>query len=287
MLADKEENGFPVDKRGFEIGVLSHEGNRKKINQDNVLVKVGELNGSEFGLFAVADGMGGLYAGEEASKIAIEELNRWWNERLYELIYKGCLFEDSYIDSQLEAVFNIINLKVKIYGNLTGQKSGTTLTVLFIYRDRLFIKHIGDSRVYLMNSDIKKLTKDHSWIAEEVRAGRLTWEEARIHPKRNILTQCLGVKDEIHTFTMEGGVEAEDSFLVCSDGFYGYFSDSEIHSRYTAGRKDKIKLQDFACIMVDQVISKGAHDNVSVILVRLVTGGKNKDGIFRRIKSLV
>lgn len=276
-----------MGKRGFEIGVLSHEGNRKKINQDNVLIKVGELNGSEFGLFAVADGMGGLYAGEEASKIAIEELSRWWNERLYELIYKGCLFKDSYIDSQLETVFNTINLKIKTYGSMTGQKSGTTLTVLFICKDRLFIKHIGDSRVYLINSGIKKLTKDHSWVTEEVLAGRLTADEARVHPKRNILTQCLGVKDEIITFTIEGSVEAQDSFLVCSDGFYGYFSESEIYSRYTAGVKDKIKLQDFVCTMVDQVISKGAHDNVSVILVRQVTGCKNKNGIFNKIKTIV
>jgi serine/threonine protein phosphatase PrpC len=264
----------------------SHEGNRKKINQDNVLLKSGECKRKEFGPFAVATVWEGFMQAMRPVKLQLWRL-AVVERKAYELIYKGCLFKDSYIDSQLETVFNTINLKIKTYGSMTGQKSGTTLTVLFICKDRLFIKHIGDSRVYLINSGIKKLTKDHSWVTEEVLAGRLTADEARVHPKRNILTQCLGVKDEIITFTIEGSVEAQDSFLVCSDGFYGYFSESEIYSRYTAGVKDKIKLQDFVCTMVDQVISKGAHDNVSVILVRQVTGCKNKNSIFNKIKTIV
>jgi serine/threonine protein phosphatase PrpC len=205
--------------RTFEIGFASHAGNRKKINQDSVLIKVGEHNKNEFGLFAVADGMGGLAAGEEAGRMAIEELNNWWNECLYELINKGCIYKPSCISNKLEHVFKSINSKIRNYADREACTMGTTLTVLFIYENRYFVKHIGDSRLYVLNSKINKITEDHSWVAQEVSMGRLTEEEAGIHPRRNILTQCLGVYGEFSTFTYEGEIETETHFLFAVMAF--------------------------------------------------------------------
>ncbi len=254
--------------RTFEIGFASHAGNRKKINQDSVLIKVGEHNKNEFGLFAVADGMGGLAAGEEAGRMAIEELNNWWNECLYELINKGCIYKPSCISNKLEHVFKSINSKIRNYADREACTMGTTLTVLFIYENRYFVKHIGDSRLYVLNSKINKITEDHSWVAQEVSMGRLTEEEAGIHPRRNILTQCLGVYGEFSTFTYEGEIETGDAFLVCSDGFYVYFSDDEMFLRYGDSIRENLTAQSHVDMMVGSVLSKDALDNISCILVR-------------------
>ncbi len=257
-----------MGKRAFDIGVSSHMGNRKKINQDSVLIKVGEHCGNEFGLFAVADGMGGLDAGEEAGRIAVEGLNSWWNERLYGLIRDGCVLKPSNISCELEMVFEKINLDIKKYSDRKALKMGTTLTVIFIYEDRYFVKHIGDSRLYMLNSGIKKVTMDHSWVAREVQSGHLTEEEAKEHPRRNVLLQCLGVHDQLHTFTEENEIKANDAFLICSDGFHVYLSDKEMLSSYQETVENKFSSQYYVDLTVRRVLSKEALDNISCILIR-------------------
>lgn len=259
-----------MDKRAFDIGVSSHMGNRKKTNQDSVLIRVGEHNGNEFGLFAVADGMGGLDEGEVAGRIAVEGIGSWWNEKLYGFIKDGSVLKPSYISCELERVFEKINLDIKNYAGREALKMGTTLTALLIYENRYLVKHIGDSRLYILNSGIRKVTRDHSWVAWQVQKGHLTEEEAREHPQRNVLLQCLGVHDQLNTFTEENEIKANDAFLICSDGFHVYLSDMEMYHYHADCLNNNYSAQRYVDLTVRDVLSKDALDNISCIMIRRI-----------------
>ncbi len=198
----------------------------KKINQDNILVRTAQNRHSSYGIFAVADGMGGLSHGEVASRIACDFLNSWWEEEIPHLLNNDKIhFED--LEISLEKLFNKINGEIFKFASQAGENAGTTLSVLFIYNSYYIIKHIGDSRIYRIGKEVEQLTYDHTWVSFQVSSGNLTYDEARVHPKRNVLTQCLGVFSELDIFTKRGVIENDDVFIICSDGFYDKLDDND------------------------------------------------------------
>jgi PPM family protein phosphatase len=260
-----------MNKNVFDIGVESLIGFNRKINQDRLLVKVGEEDESgEFGLFAVADGMGGLSAGEKASSICIEELNSWWNEELSELLVLDVTIYETMrlISEKLENELYRINEKVISYGNEMGKKIGTTLTAAFVYMNHYVIKHIGDSRVYLLgDNDISVLTMDHSWVGEQVRSAVITPEEARNHPDKNILTQCIGVRNDIEVNSVVGELGDEGALLLCSDGFYNVISDPEIQKYLKIYKKYRKPAQKLVEEYFGLIERREGQDDASAIVL--------------------
>ena len=253
--------------RSFVIGALSDIGSVKKSNQDNILAKVGENESGDFGLFVVADGMGGLAAGEKASEIAVNEFEKWWDESLTFSLssLKSVAFGE--IDRELDQVFKNANNRIQNLGKTLGDRTGTTLSMLFIYGNQYVVKHIGDSRVYIANTELVQLTEDHSWVAQQVREGKMSRDEGKNHPKRNIITQCLGLKRDINIFTTCGNVKDGDTFLVCSDGFYNHLEDIEIVQAVREYRLSDADVQDIAAKLFNRVKERGASDNASAIIV--------------------
>lgn len=254
-------------KRSFAIGALTDIGNVKKTNQDNILVKVGDGKSGEFGFFLVADGMGGLTAGDVASWIIVNEFSSWWEHGLTDILHRGKNVDLDLISSELDRLIRDINQKVIYFGLSINARVGSTLTMLFIYQDKYLIKHIGDSRIYRINSSIAKLTEDHSWVAQQVREGKMKEEEAKNHPKRNILTRCIGVIEDIEIFQTCGDIAPDDGFLVCSDGFYNYLSDDEIYNSVCTCKKEDADIQQSLGSLLERVKLRGARDNVSAIAV--------------------
>ena len=211
-------------------------------------------------LFAIADGMGGAQAGEVASRLAAESLRESEQGEL----------------SSLEQAVELIqeaNRRVYAYSseNASARGMGTTMTVALVDGDRVTIGHVGDSRAYLLRDDeLTQLTQDHSLVAELVRSGRLTPEEAETHPRRSVITRALGTDSEVEVDVFSLRAQDRDLFLLCSDGLTSMVTDSAIERILAGARAD---LDDAAKKLIAAANHAGGEDNITVVLFELAGGG--------------
>ncbi|MDY4079318.1 MAG: PP2C family serine/threonine-protein phosphatase [Clostridium sp.] len=261
-------------KYSFEVSVVTDKGNIKKVNQDNILVNIGEYNHEDFGVFVVCDGVGGLSSGEMASAIAVKNLQEWWNQEIDNLIQN---FIEEEIKNSLTNIINKINKEIIEYSKANNSKMGTTLSLLLLIKKKYYIAHVGDSRIYKINKDIKQLTEDQSYVAMKVKNGEMTKEEAEKSSKKNLLLQCIGVKENLNIFFSSGKLKKSDVFIVCSDGFYKTYPQKEILHQIFSWKKNNYKEpQKFAKDMVEKAKEYGEKDNISIIIVK----SKNRLGDF-------
>jgi PPM family protein phosphatase len=220
--------------------------------------KVREQNEDAYGykdnLFIVADGMGGHQAGEIASAITVQTiLNSVLNPQI----------ETGLKEVILQANQAILN-EVSKHQELQGM--GTTVAVLVIMNDLAYITHVGDSRIYrLSGGRLVQLTVDHSLVAELVRTGGLTEEQAKTHPQRNILTKALGTDGALEFEVNTVPVLKGDKFLLCSDGLTGMIDKTVL--------AEIISLDQDPQVIVENLIStannNGGTDNITVILIEV------------------
>ncbi|MDP4183259.1 MAG: protein phosphatase 2C domain-containing protein [Bacillota bacterium] len=274
-------------ERFFVTSAYSDTGNFKSVNQDCIITRTGKLGQSVYGLFAVADGMGGLSYGEVASQIASKVLNSWWDVNLYNLLNNSgkSLLND--LEKSICALFYDINDCVRDYSKREGVRIGTTLSLIFIYNSDFFINHVGDSRIYRINKSVTQLTTDHTWVADQVLSGYLTKEEARLHPNRNILTQCVGVYEKPEIYSLRGVLEAGDLFFICSDGFYDKLNEYDFLFAAMNFVKSVNKSNDsFAKDLIEDVKMIGEKDNISLIIVFPKVEGL-KDFLLKKLRKII
>lgn len=239
----------------FGIGE-THVGKIRENNEDSVLIK-NEPVGALPNLYVVADGMGGHKAGEIASSLAI----RYCCDYLSEENVQGELL-DELIDGVRYA-----NEMVYEYSRSNDDCSnmGTTFVGCTISDSRAYIAHVGDSRLYrITNDDIEQITMDHSYVAEMVRAGKLTAEEAKNHPDRNIITRAVGTDPKVEVDGIVLDIGDNDILLLCSDGLCTMVGDEEIHDIVC---DCNLSLDDRLKALVDKANENGGRDNISVILI--------------------
>ncbi|GAA1975170.1 protein phosphatase 2C domain-containing protein [Isoptericola halotolerans] len=238
-------------------GAATHEGLRRRVNED------GFLAGD--GVFLVADGMGGHDAGEVASALALEALSP--------------LRDVTRVDPDV-VVGLVTAAQARIRGIDTGpggRAAGTTLTgAVVAYQDDvpywLFV-NVGDSRTYLLSGGtLDQVSVDHSEVQQLVDAGLLTEEEARRHPRRNVVTRALGADETPAPDFRYVPVVLDDRLLVCSDGLTVELTDERI----TQVLLDHADPQQAAARLVDEAIAAGGRDNITVVVVD-VTGGNDAD----------
>jgi PPM family protein phosphatase len=227
---------------------LSHAGRRRRHNEDAYVV--------EPPLFAVADGMGGAKAGEVASSLAAAALQETDGE-------------GSSGEARVAALIQEANRRV--FRRATEDRDvsgmGTTMTVALVEGERVVIGHVGDSRAYLFRDGrLEQLTEDHSLVAELVRSGKLTPEEAEIHPQRAVITRAVGTEPDVDvdTFSIEGA--AGDLFLICSDGLTDMLDEETIREAVEQNRPD---LQQTAKALVNAANRVGGEDNITVVFFEL------------------
>jgi PPM family protein phosphatase len=225
-------------------------GRQRSANEDSLAVRPP--------LFAVADGMGGAKAGEVASAVAVEAV-----ERARE--------SGEPPEAQLAGIVRDANRR--IYDLAVADESrrgmGTTLTLAKVHGDEVSLAHVGDSRAYRMrDGELSQLTRDHSLVAELERSGQITPEAAEHHPQRSIITRALGPEPdvEVDTYTLAG--REGDLFLICSDGLTSMISDDEM----TSILRSAPSLEDAADALVRAANQSGGKDNITVILFRLGEG---------------
>jgi serine/threonine protein phosphatase PrpC len=241
-------------------GAASHVGLVRETNEDTFTA-----DGS---LFVVADGMGGHAAGEVASALAVSRLRTLSDASPMRL------------DDILQAV-DSANRDILASAAEAAERAhmGTTVTGLGLVRvggtDHWAVFNVGDSRVYrFAESSITQLTVDHSEVAELVAAGRLSAEEARTHPLRNVVTRSLGTLPPPTTDVWLFPLAAHDRFVLCSDGLYAELDDLEI----AATLSRETDAQGAANALVEQAVLAGGHDNITVIVVD-VSGAQPLDDL--------
>lgn len=211
-------------------------------------------------LFVVADGMGGHEAGEVASEIAATTIAD---------------NAPRHPDAEgLELAVRKANLAIidAVREGIGKRGMGTTCTAAMLEGERLVIAQVGDSRAYLLhNGRLQQLTRDHSLVAAMVEAGQLTPEEARVHPKRSMITRALGTDSATTPDLYEIGVEEGDRLLLCSDGLSGMVEDPDIEAIMNRTADP----QRCASQLVNEAIAAGGHDNVTVIVAD-VAGQREK-----------
>lgn len=249
----------------FLVSYYTDKGIKKRTNQDGLLMKSIRTNKGRIGLFTVCDGMGGLDKGELASSTVITHLSKWFDEELPSLITK----EDSEIVNSLNEYIYKVNKSIVDYSKENNIKIGTTLTALLCIYDKYYIIQVGDSRVYKINNTMEILTKDQTYVAREVERGNITKEQAKTHPKRNILLQCIGAKEKVETVITNGFLEKATTYIICSDGLYHEISDNEFVQIFNPKVNTTLqKLEETAKSTVQLVMDRKERDNITVLIVR-------------------
>ena len=214
------------------------------------------------GLFIVADGMGGHAAGEVASEMAVQTVAR---ELAPFRDLSGPAIGVGMAHALREANRAIYERTIV---EADKQGMGTTASCMIMGGGRWIIGHIGDSRIYLVRDGVlRQITKDHSYVQEQVDAGFLTPEQARYHPYSNVITRCVGANAAVEADVLEGELQNGDLYILCSDGLTGMVEDPQlkkiIETRGTPGR------------MVDAMITeanrRGGLDNITAIAVQVLS----------------
>ncbi len=253
---------------------LTDVGRKRKHNEDAYLLD------AERGLFVVADGMGGHAAGEVASRLTVESIQEFISgteddhDNTWPFGYNNRYSVDG---NRLSTAVERANEKVMraVVNRPELKGMGTTVVAALFDERRATLVHVGDSRAYLYReSELRRLTDDHSWVQEQVNAGILSEEEARSHPLKNVVTRALGGGAHVAVDLMEIPVGDGDRFLLCSDGLTGMVSDEEI----TAALASPRPLEPIVRGLVDLANERGGVDNITAIMIEVRTGeGKKAD----------
>jgi protein phosphatase len=254
------DNGQIIDH--IEIGWLTNRGRRRDHNEDDLYVFSAEkVDYDRRGmLLAVADGMGGHAGGEYASRIAVESLGKFYDLEIGENGIPGQDALHTCIDEAHRHIFSQAQSSPILKG------MGTTLTAALIVQNTLNVGQVGDSRAYIIrNGTIKQLTNDHSLVAEQIRMGLITEEEAQHHPARNIITRALGTKENVEPDFYTFPLEADDRVLMCSDGLHSVVENAKILEIVLSSPGAPV-----ACTrLVEEANANGGPDNITVILVHV------------------
>ena len=235
----------------------SDKGKVREMNQDSFYIS-NSLD--EVQLYILADGMGGYNGGEIASSLAVQTAKNYIENNFKE-IQKD---RDSIIQllgSSMEYANMVVYEKAKENKELQGM--GTTLEICLIYNNKVYIGHVGDSRIYRIRKEfIRKLTQDHSYVQKLVKEGTITKEQAAHHPQKNMLMKALGCNAFVEPDVMVKGFLKDDILIMCSDGLTNLVDQETIYQNASKNieqaTKDLVKLAN----------DRGGYDNITVIIIK-------------------
>jgi protein phosphatase len=236
----------------MEVGFKSDLGLIRENNEDSILVV------PELGLFMVADGMGGHEGGEYASSVAVQEIAHHIRQETDRGKEPSAVVGEAIAKANAEII-----RRAPIYTN--GTEMGTTVVLALVRDNRVLVSHVGDSRAYMITKGgIQRLTHDHTFVAEWVREGTMTPEEARGHSSRHGLYSALGIDDDVEWETSEWPWDKHSCLLLCSDGLTEMLPDESIETIVSEAESP----QEACDELVDAANRMGGADNTSVIVIR-------------------
>ncbi len=240
-----------------QIGFKSNKGIVRKNNEDACFV----IPGSD--VYIVADGVGGNNSGEVASRTAVENIAGFVNDN------------DIRANVTAEEIFGFITEAIAcantaIYTMGTGQARykgmATTVVMAYIYRGEAYIANVGDSRAYLYrDGEIRRITKDHTYVNELIDKGVITEDEAEVHRQKNVITRALGAEPNVQPDFYKLPLHSDDVLLLCTDGLYGEVGEAKM----TQILAEERNMNDTCADLVDAALQSGGRDNITVVCVRI------------------
>jgi protein phosphatase len=250
----------------IEVAGQTDVGRKRNHNEDNFAIF------AEYGLYVVADGMGGHASGEVASKMAVDTLQEFFAataddpERTWP--YKMDRTK-GYEENRLVTGIKLCNLRIyeSAQRNAKQRGMGTTLVALFAVEDGVYLAHVGDSRIYRVRDEkLEQLTEDHSLLNDYKKMKRLTEEEIANFPHKNVIVRALGMKDTVKVDTRFEGPRSGDTMLLCTDGLSGPVTDPQI-LEIVMNAPD---LPTATSRLIEAANENGGPDNVTCILARWI-----------------
>ena len=262
----REKSALATKQLRIDVAQLTDVGRRREHNEDNmayVIPKDPQVMTKKGALFIVADGMGGHAAGEVASEIAVDTVSN---------VY----YQDDSDDVAVSLLHAIKRANVSIHQraaeNMSRIGMGTTCVTAVLRGDMAYIANVGDSRAYIIrSSQVRQVSQDHSWVAEQVRAGILTEDQARTHAQRNVITRCLGTQADVEVDVFAELLQEGDSLVLCTDGLSGLVSDEDLQRIV-----DQFVPQESVYHLVERANENGGPDNITAIVVRVQEVGREQ-----------
>lgn len=255
--------------RGLRVGYASHIGRVRKRNEDSALViesrSLGDSALPQFGLYVVADGMGGHSDGQRASQMAVRIVARDVMKQIFPpflQIDKSELVEP--VQSILENSLQTANWEIQA----DNAESGTTVTAVLLVGERLYVAHVGDSRAYLIQDKetaAELITLDHSFVQRLQDTGQITAAEAAVHPQRNILYRAVGQGERLDVDTFTRPFPKPAWLVICSDGLWGEVDLAVIQAIVTSAASPQQACDE----MIEAALESGGPDNITAIVVQL------------------
>lgn len=250
----------------FYISSITDIGTKKCVNQDCIFADQFDTPIGRVAFAVLCDGMGGLEHGEVASALIVTAFAKWAYIALPAL---ACApIEDHTIRREWTSLIAQLNTQIRQYGSQHGFNVGSTVTALLLTQKRYFILNIGDSRAYEIGAAVTQLTDDHTVVADEVRLGNMTPEQAEMAPMKNVLTRCVGVKEQTYPDLFFGTPKKDTVYMLCSDGFRHCVSTGELREFLFAKNSndpERMKVQMETLVGLNK--QRGETDNISVITI--------------------
>lgn len=246
--------------------VVTDVGNVKRTNQDSVCVKVAQTEDKgQVAMIVICDGMGGLEKGELASSVVVKKFDDWFENTLPLQIqnYQWNDFAEEWVN-----MISGLNSQLLEYGKEADITLGTTITGMLIIEDEYMIVHVGDTRLYEIREGILQLTEDQTFVAQEIKRGNMTLEQAQIDYRKNMLLQCVGASTRVIPDVIFGKVFPKTVFLACSDGFRHVVTEEELYEQFAAEKLQEENMWQRAQRMVEVVKSRDEKDNITVALLK-------------------
>lgn len=238
----------------MKVFSITDVGRIRQMNQDYVFA-TDEPLGSLPNLLVVADGMGGHKAGDFASKFTVETLKEELKLSLNEGPKEVLMDAVQVVNHKL---IQTAETDIKLDG------MGTTLVAATVIDHTLYFINVGDSRLYLINKDIKQISRDHSLVEEMLRLGGISEEEAKNHPDKNIITRAIGVKENVEADFYEFALKKGDVVLMCTDGLSNMVSEDEIFA-IVKGARDIVEAGQ---LLINRANENGGKDNIGIVLAQ-------------------
>ena len=243
-------------------------GIKKNTNQDSLAVRIIDTPTGKAAFAIICDGMGGLAKGELASKEVIFAFCEWFDKIFVRDACKGT-FAMRGLHEDWDRIIQIMNQRLGNYGAENNLMLGTTVSAILIYKNEYYIVHVGDSRIYELTNEFKKLTKDQTFVAREVAMGRMTEEQAKVDPRRSVLLQCVGASSVVQPDFIKGEVKDNAVYLLCSDGFRHQISEEEIMDKLGPDATSSSEELQYGCVYLTELVkNRKETDNISVVVVK-------------------
>lgn len=255
----------------FFTAVHADAGTRKKKNQESVLLMEAKTKHGNILFASVCDGMGGLEKGETASAAMVNAFRKWFKWGLPHLVrsMQEGTFCKEWLWEQWTRLINDTSCCIEAFGRSNYIALGTTAVGLLICRGSFYTLNVGDSRVYLLTDKIDCLTKDQTYVQQEVDAGRMTYEQSLTDPYRNVLLQCIGSGPSVRPVFGHGKAASGQVFLLCSDGFRHVVSEEEIYRAFCPFEMKCEEIMEQRLLETTEIIKERREkDNISAVLIR-------------------